>query len=167
MNGSFLLNICFLYFTTVLLCNSLTPKSGWLPISPHIITPNISPPQYPNKGNDRQLKMLLTGQQIFLQIFRQIHRKCMKNSMKNMHTDGCLNVGHQSFPAIPSLRGLDHMWSPVTPLTVWRISCFSVVSQVITEIRAPWLVEDCVISRYNLLVWDDYCRGVFITNKAE
>ena len=66
MNGSFLLNVCFLYFTTVLLCDSLTPKRGWLPISPHIMTPNISPPQYLNKGNDRQLKMLLTGQQIFL-----------------------------------------------------------------------------------------------------
>lgn len=164
MKGSFLLNICFLYFTTVLLCNSLTPKSGWLPISPHIVTPNISPPQYPNKGNDRQLKMLLTGQQIFLvrsigNAWRTVWKICILM--------GCLNVGHQSFPAIPSLRGLDHMWSPVTPLTVWRISCFSVISQVITEIRAPWLVEDCVISRYNLLVWDDYCRGVFITNKAE
>ena len=38
----------------------------FITISPYIITPNISPPQYPNKGNDRQLKMLLTSQQIFL-----------------------------------------------------------------------------------------------------
>ena len=136
----------------------------FITISPYIITPNISPPQYPNKGNDRQLKMLLTSQQIFLvrsigNAWRTVWKICILM--------GCLNVGHQSFPAIPSLRGLDHMWSPITPLTVWRISCFSVISQVITEIRAPWLVEDCVISRYNLLVWDDYCRGVFITNKAE
>ena len=61
-----IISIEYLYFTTVLLCNSLTPKRGWLPVSPYIMTPNISPLQYPNKGNDRQLKMLLTGQQIFL-----------------------------------------------------------------------------------------------------
>ena len=205
MNGSFLLNICFLYFTTVLLCNSLTPKSGWRPISPHIITPNISPLQCQNKGNDPQLKMLLTGQQIFLvrslgNVWKTVWRTCILtlrckgvwNTLFNtfpylqqwqplnlrqpvktsLKCKSWLSLGlskrwSQSFPAIPSRRGLDHMWSLVTPLIVWRKSCFNVISQVITEIYVPWLVEDCVISRYNLLVWGDYCRGVFITNKAE
>ena len=35
-----------------------------------------------NKGNDRQLKKLLTVKQILL-----VSRKCFKRNMENMHTD--------------------------------------------------------------------------------
>lgn len=132
MNGSFLLNICFLYFTTVLLCNSLTPKSGWLPISPHIITPNISPLQCQNKGNDPQLKMLLTGQQIFLvrslgNVWKTVWRTCIL-------TLRCKGVWNTLFNTFPYLQ----QWQPLNlrqPVKT-SLKCKSWLS--------PWVVETLV-----------------------
>ena len=33
-------------------------------------------------------------------------------------------------------------------ICTWQISCISIIAQVIIEMRALWLVEDCVICRY-------------------
>ena len=39
-----------------------------------------------------------------------------------------------------------------------------IIAQVIKEIRAPWLVEDCVIYRYDHFAKGDYNRGANFKN---